>query len=118
MSGDGTSIGKRLHVINFTFTLLDEGDKAYSYEGNHSLAIFKEQESYEGLGNALEDIIKEVKSLDEITVADNVFSIEYFLVTSFKILSELVSEQPSRHSKIIIHNNTERYFTHNFFKFL
>ena len=25
LSGDGTNIGKRLHVINFTFTLLDEG---------------------------------------------------------------------------------------------
>ena len=44
LSGDGTSIGKRLHVINFTFTLLDEGEKAHSYEGNHSLAIFREQE--------------------------------------------------------------------------
>ena len=44
LSGDGTLIGKHLHVINFAFTLLDEGEKAYSYEGNHCLAIFKEKE--------------------------------------------------------------------------
>lgn len=25
LSGDGTNIGKRLHIINFTFTLLEEG---------------------------------------------------------------------------------------------
>ena len=44
LSGDGTSIAKCLHVLNFVFTLLDEGEKAYSYEGNHCLAIFKEKE--------------------------------------------------------------------------
>ncbi len=42
LSGDGTNIGKRLHVINFTFTLLEEGSLAYSAEGNHPLAIIKE----------------------------------------------------------------------------
>lgn len=35
LSGDGTGIGKRLHVVNFTFTLLNEGDAAYSSEGNN-----------------------------------------------------------------------------------
>ena len=25
LSGDGTQIGKHLHVVNFTFTLIDEG---------------------------------------------------------------------------------------------
>ena len=32
LTGDGTNIGKRLHVINFGFTLL-EGDKAESAAG-------------------------------------------------------------------------------------
>ena len=84
LSGDGTSIGKRLHVVNFTSTLLDEGDKAYSYEGNHSLAIFKDQESYEGLKSALENIIKEVDILNQITVMDSNFSIEYYLGGDWK----------------------------------
>lgn len=49
LSGDGTNIGKRLHVINFTFTLLDEGSVAYGYEGNHTLAVLKEPENYKSL---------------------------------------------------------------------
>ena len=48
LSGDGTRIGKRLHVVNFTFTLIDEGYKAYACEGNHILAIFKDDQVYQG----------------------------------------------------------------------
>ena len=33
LTGDGTNIGKKLHVVNFGFTLLEEGDKAYSAAG-------------------------------------------------------------------------------------
>ena len=51
--------GKRLHVICFTFTILEE--KTGSYEGNHILAVFKEPESYDSLKNALADIIEEVE---------------------------------------------------------
>lgn len=77
LSGDGTTIGKRLHVINFTFTLLNKGEQAYSAEGNHSLAIFREPETYESLQHALEDIITEVDSLDSIEVGGTEFEIEY-----------------------------------------
>lgn len=52
-TGDGTNMGKRLHVVNFEFTILDEGDLACSAMGNHCLAIFKEPEMYETLKNAL-----------------------------------------------------------------
>ena len=41
VSGDGTRIGKRLHVTNFTFTILDEGPEAHTSEGNHILTIVK-----------------------------------------------------------------------------
>ena len=53
LSGDGTTIGKRLHVVNFAYTILDEGDLAHSYEGNHCLAIFRAPENYECLKSAL-----------------------------------------------------------------
>ena len=58
-------MGKHLHVINFTFTILDKGRKA---EGNYSLAIFREQESYEGIKNALADIRQEVETVSAIQV--------------------------------------------------
>lgn len=66
LSGDGTNIGKRLHVVNFTFTLLEERSHVHSFEGNHTLVIFKEDEKYEQLKLALEDVGKEVEELDVI----------------------------------------------------
>lgn len=66
LSGDGTNIGKRLHVINFTFTLLDEGSVAYGYEGNHTLAVLKEPENYKSLAKGLEDIRLEVERLSRL----------------------------------------------------
>lgn len=56
LTGDGTNIGKRLHVVNFGFTILDEGELAYSAAGNHCIAIFKEPEDYDSLKIALQDI--------------------------------------------------------------
>ena len=53
LTGDGTRIGRHLHVVNFGCTLLDEGDKVYSPAGNHCLAIFKEPESYHAVAEEL-----------------------------------------------------------------
>jgi len=46
-------IGKRLHVVNLGFTLLDEGCKAWSCESNLCLAIIKQLEKYDAMKNAL-----------------------------------------------------------------
>ena len=59
LSGDGTNIGKHLHVINFTFTLLDEGSKAYSSDGNHVLAILREAESYDSGSKTFETMLRD-----------------------------------------------------------
>ncbi len=87
LTGDGTNIGKRLHVVNFGFTILDEGEKAYSAERNRCLAIIKEPESYESLQKSLADIVKEVESLTSITVNDHKFTIEYYLGGDWKFLA-------------------------------
>ena len=69
-------MGKHLHVVNFTFNILDEGRRSYSAEGNYSLAIFCEQESYdEGIKNVLADIRQEVETLSSIKVNDLDFDI-------------------------------------------
>lgn len=64
LSGDGTRIGKRLHVVIFAFTLLEE-EQVCSSIGNHILAVFKQ---YQCLKSALVDIISDVEQLSEITV--------------------------------------------------
>ena len=87
LSGDGTSIGRNLHVINFTFTLLNEGSLARSVEGNHSLAILQVPEKYADLSGALIDIAEEAKHLQSITVRGVTHPMEYFLGGDMKFLA-------------------------------
>ena len=44
LSGDSTNMGERIQIENFTYTLLDEREKAYSYEACHPLAMFRAPE--------------------------------------------------------------------------
>ena len=87
LTGDGTNIGKRLHVVNFGFTILDEGDKAFSAAGNHCLAIFKEPESYDSMKKCLSDIIDEVNTLSSVDVNGTTFTIDYYLGGDWKFLA-------------------------------
>ena len=87
LTGDGTNIGKRLHVVNFGFTILDEGELAYSAAGNHCIAIFKETEDYDSLKKALQDIVAEVESLKTIRVNGIDFEITYYLGGDWKFLA-------------------------------
>ena len=89
MSGDGTQIGKRLHVVKFGFTLLEEGELAYTASGNHCVAIIKEPEKYESLLLSLEDIKNEIESLSTIKVNNICFDIEYFLGGDWKFLATI-----------------------------
>ena len=89
LTGDGTNIGKRLHVVNFGFTILDEGELAYSAAGNHCIAIFKETEDYNSLRIALQDIVAEVESLLTIRVNGKDFQITYYLGGGLEVLSHV-----------------------------
>ena len=62
-----------------TFTVLDEGAAAYSADGNHPLAIFKEPEDYESLRKSLSDLLIEISELKTIKVNGESFELEYFL---------------------------------------
>ena len=84
LTGDGANIGKHLHVVNFAFTILDEGDLAYSAAGNHCIAIFKETEDYDSLKRCLHDIIRDVEALP---VNDFEFEINYYLGGDWKFLA-------------------------------
>ena len=64
----------------FTFTLLEEGNKAHSSDGSHILAVFKEPEKYESVKAELEDISAEVEWLTSIRVSDMDFQIIILVV--------------------------------------
>ena len=68
LTGDGTQIARGLTVVNIAFTILEEGQRACSASGNHSIAILKVSDSYDELAAALEDICAEAKYLEVLTI--------------------------------------------------
>jgi hypothetical protein len=87
LSGDGTNVGKHLHVINVSFTILEEGSQAMAADGNHLIAVVKVPENYDNLLVALGDIRDEVEELTHISVGDLCVEIEWFLGGDWKFLA-------------------------------
>jgi len=103
LTGDGMQIGRGYSVINIAFTISEEGTKACSAQGNHSIGIFKVSESdYDALNEALQDIINEAKDLKTITINDKSHSLEYFLGrdTKFLALVNGIGSANAKHSCI------------------
>ena len=95
LSGDGTCIGKRLNVVNFTYTILNEGNIAMTESGNYVLAIIKTKENYDSIRMSLGDLKDEMENLKEITVNDKNYKIEYFLGGDWKFLATVCGLGPA-----------------------
>ena len=87
LTGDGTNIGRNLHVINIAFVLLNDTSSVSSPHGNHSIAILKIPEDYDSLSDSLADIIKEASDLKSIDINGNTHKIEYFVGGDMKFLA-------------------------------
>ena len=87
LSGDGTNIGKRLKIVNITYTIINESRVAMAEVGNYPLAILKCKEDYEGLKEALSDIKEELKNLKKINIDGIEYGIELFLGGDWKFLA-------------------------------
>ena len=87
ITGDGTLIARSLNVINIAFTILEEGQRACSVSGNHTVAILKVPESYETLSAGLEDICEEAKNLKSRDIDGVVYDIELYIGGDWKFLA-------------------------------
>ena len=87
ISGDGTNIGKRLTVVNFTFTILNEKELAMGEKGNYVLALIKTTETYDNIRESLADLRMEMSNLKEISVNNCTYQTEYFLGGDWKFLA-------------------------------
>ncbi|XP_060081616.1 uncharacterized protein LOC132560929 [Ylistrum balloti] len=87
ISGDGTNIGKRIHVVNVTFTIVNE-ERSASVRGNYPLAVIRTAEKYSDLVLGLSDLVKEVEELDgnSLKVQHRSFDIEIVLGGDYKFL--------------------------------
>ena len=86
LSCDGTWIGSKLHVIDFTFTLPDF-PCANSADGNVLLAISKGSENYLYLQNALKDIINERIEFTSVSLQGKIYQIDYCIGGDLKFLN-------------------------------
>ena len=84
---DGTWVGKRLHIVNFGYTILNEKRKAMADKGNYSSAIIKIKEDYDNIREALTDIVADMKSLNSIVFDGRQVNIQYHLGGDWKSLA-------------------------------
>ena len=95
VSGDGTRIGKRLQLLNVTYTIINEGKLAMSEKENYVLAVIKTKDDYTGIRDSLSDLRDEMKKLDSITCENRTFKIEYFLGGDWKFLATVCGLGPA-----------------------
>ena len=86
ISGDGTNIGKRLNIVNVTYTILNE-KQCMSERGNYPLVIVKCKEDYHSLKVALSDLICELQECFTILVDGFNYKIQFFLGGDWKFLA-------------------------------
>lgn len=86
ISGDGTRIGKRMHVLNFVYSLIGE-DGCAGERGSYLIGIVKVPEKYECIKEGLKEIIQEVNGLKYIDVMGKNIRIELFLGGDLKFLN-------------------------------
>ena len=84
--GDGTCLGKRIHVVNIVFSVMNEAN-CKSVTGNHILSILKVREKYQSLKDALNPILCEVSEMQTIVINGRVFDIVFFLGGDLKFLN-------------------------------
>ncbi|RMZ97560.1 hypothetical protein BpHYR1_039871 [Brachionus plicatilis] len=53
LSADGTNVGRNIKLINFTFTVLNECDKAKTSKGNYTIGMAQLDEEYSDLKDLL-----------------------------------------------------------------
>ena len=90
LSGDGTHCGKRLKILNVTFTLPDSGLDAKTTRGNFTLGCFKiKKENYETLKEALGPLTINLESFSresEIVINNVMYKVEWNLGGDKKFL--------------------------------
>ena len=102
LSGDGTRVGKRLQLLNVTYSIINEGKKASTKKGNYMLAIVKTKDDYEGIRDSLKDLREEMSSLDFIKCQEVSFKIEYFLGGDWKFLATACGIGPANQNIVCI----------------
>jgi hypothetical protein len=94
LGADGTNIGRNLKLLNFTFTLINEGQKSKGASGNYTLGIFEiESENYASVTECFKEIIEEIANLNTIIVQETELKIVYYYAGDWKMLANSLGIQ-------------------------
>ena len=94
LAADGTNIGRCLKLLNFTFTILNEGPRSLTANGNYTLGIYEmENENYENLLICFKEHVDELSNLKEIKIGDNTFGIVFYYSGDWKMLAHSLGIQ-------------------------
>lgn len=89
LSADGTNVRRR-KILNVTFTILNEGQKAKRASGNYTLGVFGiKKESYEEL-EGLQELFDELEQIREIDILDKQYKIKYLFTSDWKLTSNIL----------------------------
>ena len=86
LSGDGTWCGRNIHVVNFSFTVIEEGLKAATATGNYLVSIFQDSEGYTSLCEHLADVRNDIVDLKQVYVDGATYNINFCLGGDYKFL--------------------------------
>jgi hypothetical protein len=89
LCGDGTNCGRRHKLLNFCFTLPDQGMISKTSIGNYTLGIFRiKKEDYKTLKEALSECSSSLKklSLKQIEIRGQLYQIKFLISGDMKFL--------------------------------
>ncbi len=87
LAADGTNIGRNLKLLNFTFTILNEGLRSRTASGNYTIGIFEiENENYDSVKTCFREIIEELRDLNDLQLGNRLVHIVYYFAGDYKML--------------------------------
>ncbi|KAJ8019298.1 hypothetical protein HOLleu_42179 [Holothuria leucospilota] len=89
ITGDGTTIGKRISVTNIAFSIIGENTCVGS-SGSYLLAIVRVPEKQAALADALSPLITEINDTDKVFVLDESVKVQLYLGGDLKFLNQIM----------------------------
>jgi hypothetical protein len=90
LAGDGTVVGKRLKILNFTFACLNDEQNCKTANGNYTIGIWEiENEDYTHLSHCLGILLPSIESINQLVLNGETYKIEWYFGGDYKFLLNL-----------------------------
>ena len=82
---DGTKIGRKLYLLNFAFTIINDTENCSSCFSHFTLAIGEIKECYDDLKEPIEYLMSQLKILPTFEFNNKLFKLEYYFAADLKL---------------------------------